>query len=233
MMRLTLPLLLILAACEPATPKVDGGLGIDGGGGLPIGDEDTGGAIDGTVDGTTDGTADGGTGGTGGGTGGTDGGTGGTGGADGGTGGTGGGTGGTGGTGDGGTTDPYPRSWTGTRTIEFPGYCTESFGELGTEVTREADYAWMIDACGDCAEVYVLAVDTDEVCGGVPVATTTYRGVIYSGREALVVGFYDDRGTIRAYEYAYGSWDGRLLDYETEGNYSGYDYLLTGEAIIE
>jgi hypothetical protein len=80
----------------------------------------------------------------------------------------------------------------------------------------------------------VAEVDTDVICDGyVPVATTIYRGVIYSGREATLVGFYEDRGSIVAYEYATASWDGSVLSYETEGSYSGYDYLLTGEAVIE
>jgi hypothetical protein len=92
----------------------------------------------------------------------------------------------------------------------------------------------MIDACGDCAETYVLEVDTDSICDGtVPVATETYRGVIYDGRGATIVAFYEDRGEIVAYEYAAASWDGSVLAYETEGSYSGYDYLLTGEAVIE
>ena len=58
---LPLSLLLVLAACEPVTPKVEGGISAADGG-IDIGaDDDTGGATDGSdgVDGTTDGGADG------------------------------------------------------------------------------------------------------------------------------------------------------------------------------
>jgi len=207
-----------VAACVPVTPKVEDasgtvGVNLDGGDGA----DGTDGGADGTdgTDGGTDGT-DGGTDGTDGSTDGTDG-----------------GTDGTDGT-DGTEEPPYPLTWEGTRVIEFPGYCEEELVEVGIEFTQERDAEPLLDACPGCEMIFFVEVSPDTICGSAPVAPEVIRGIEpLSGNNVIIYAFgQDERGDWVAYELSEGELDGELLTYAYEGELSGYDYTVDGEAVL-
>jgi hypothetical protein len=65
----------------------------------------------------------------------------------------------------------------------FGQQCVDSLFEDGEEVTGRPEHQALVEACGDCDQVYVLDTDPGFLCGGdqwgVPVATRVGRGLAF------------------------------------------------------
>jgi hypothetical protein len=134
-------------------------------------------------------------------------------------------------------TEPQALHWTGTREFDFGDQCDENADEEGVEVTHDPQYTDVVAACDGCDLVFHIAVSPDALCGGfVPLATDTYRGVQWSGNDGFLLIRLDqtDQG-IQVMNMAGGqvSNQRRHLEYDYDGDVSGFPYHVTGVADLQ